>query len=139
MSTFEPLEMSFQDGSERISAALSAAGIALDSGILTSRDPRVAPLREALKVARGPETSDIWQLPVTLRNALVFVSVLQPNVAIPEHRHPEHAVFRLVITGSIVHEGTELGVGDWMYVPKGHPYAFQAGPNGAVLFYPHGE
>ena len=56
-----------------------------------------------------------------------------------EHRHEQGAVFRLVISGSITYAGTELTVGEWMYVPKGQPYAFDVGPMGAVLLYPHSD
>lgn len=134
-----PLEMGFHEGLARLRAALQKAGLDLEQGVITSRDPRVQALRDELRVPAAAEGFEMWQLPITLRNALLFVSVAGPGATMPEHGHAERTVFRLVISGSIVHEDAELTVGDWMYVPKGHPYAFRAGPRGATLLYPHGE
>ena len=38
-----------------------------------------------------------------------------------------------------MYEGTELTVGDWMYIPAGQPYRFEVGPLGGIFFYPHPE
>ena len=134
-----PVEMSFQEGLDRVRAVLQKAGLDLEQGIITSRDPRVQALREELRIPAAAEGFEMWQLPITLRHALLFLSVARPGAAMPEHGHAGRTVFRLVISGSIVYEDTELTAGDWMYVPKGHRYAFRAGPSGATLLYPHGE
>jgi quercetin dioxygenase-like cupin family protein len=139
MSTFEPHEMDLETGQQRLQAALSEAGLDLNRGIITSRDPQVQKIREKLRIERGPGGGDLWQLPVILRNALIFLSVHQPNATVPEHQHAAGTVFRMVISGSIISGGTELTAGEWMYVPKGQPYSFQAGSQGATLLYPHSE
>lgn len=139
MEAFTPKEITFAEGVERLQAALTRAGVNLDSGILTSRDPRLHALRDELRLPGLPDGFTMWQIPVPLNRSLLFLQVALPHAQMPEHRHPHAPVFRLVVSGSIIHAGIELTVGDWMYVPKGIAYSFTAGALGAAVMYPHPE
>jgi hypothetical protein len=139
MKAFTPEELTFEQGIQRIRTALKKAGLDLENSIVTSRDPSAQSLRKQLKMKNLPKGSEMWQLPVVLNHSLLFLSVMAPNAKMTRHRHEQGPVFRLVISGSIIYDGKELTVGDWMYVPKGKSYSFEAGPLGAAVFYPHPE
>jgi hypothetical protein len=64
-----------------------------------------------------------------------WISHLRPNVSIPPHSHELErlADFKMVIDGSIICKGHELTEGDWLWVPSGRSYTFEAGDKGAVL------
>jgi quercetin dioxygenase-like cupin family protein len=135
---FEPEDLTYQEGLERIRAADQRSAAGRQERILTSRDPGMEAMRESLRVGRMPEGFAMWQLPVTLKNVLLFMSVASPGARMPLHRHA-HPVFRVILSGSITYEGKELTAGDWMFIPAGREYSFETGPMGAVFFYPHGE
>ena len=139
MDRFVPQELSFEQGSEHIRAALRKANVDIENAIITSRDPWAAQMREELRMSGQPSGVEMWLLPVVLNRSLLFVQVLAPNAEVPEHEHVRGAVFRLVISGSIRYKGIELTAGDWMYVPRGQSYSFSAGSAGATVMYPHPE
>jgi hypothetical protein len=139
MNRFIPQELSFEEGSKRIRAALHNANVDIENTIITSRDPSSLKLKEDLKMGNLPEGVQMWQLPLVLNRSLIFISVVAPNAVVPEHRHAQAPVFRLVVSGSIIYNGVELTVGDWMYVPAGKPYSFAGGASGGTVMYPHPE
>jgi quercetin dioxygenase-like cupin family protein len=139
MNRFVPQELSFEQGSERIHGALRKAKLDMENTIVTSRDPWAAQMREELRMTNQPSGVEMWQLPVVLNQSLLFMQVLAPGAEVPQHAHVRSAVFRLVISGSIVYDGKELKAGDWMYVPQGQSYSFAAGSAGATVMYPHPE
>jgi hypothetical protein len=139
MNRFVPQELSFEQGSERMRKALQKANVDIENTIVTSRDEWAAQMREELRMANQPSGVAMWQLPVVLNRSLLFLQVLEPAAVVPEHEHVRGAVFRLVISGSIVYNGLELKAGDWMYVPQGQSYSFAAGSGGATVMYPHPE
>ena len=42
---------------------------------------------------------------------------------------------RIILAGSIIYEGKELTGGDWMFIPKGQPYAMRVGKTGVIICY----
>ena len=62
----------------------------------------------------------IGKFPATPRRPIhVRVEVGRHAGVLARSRGPEPALFRLVISGSIHHNGKEPKAGDWMYVPRG--------------------
>jgi hypothetical protein len=139
MEKFVPQELNFEQGSERIRTALRKANVDIENTIITSRDPWAAGIREEFRMSNQPSGVEMWLLPVVLNRSLLFLQVLAPDAEVPEHEHVRAAVFRLVISGSVVYNGMELMAGDWMYVPRGISYSFSAGRLGATVMYPHPE
>jgi len=102
--------------------------------IVTSRDPAAKGLRDKLRTDTAAKGWEQWYLPIVLngREMMWFIIVGHPNAVLPLHNHPNDALFRLIVSGEIIYDGKELGLGDWMYVPKGKHYTLQAGPHGVV-------
>lgn len=127
-TTFNPNKLTFEAGLKRIQQASEKAGIKLERRILTSKDSEVAELTRALKVDNVPEGITKWQLPVHMESATqMFVSIAEPNTKVPLHAHRDGDSLRFIVSGSINFNGQELTAGDWMYVPAGHKYSFEAG------------
>lgn len=118
-------------------AALKAAGITLGDSIITSRDARMVKMTQKLRSASPPEGLEQWQLPIFSgdRAALYFISVARPNAKVPSHKHRDDDVFRIVLSGSLVFNKIELTPSEWMYIPKGVPYSFEAGRLGCVILH----
>ena len=133
---FQPEDITFQEGLQRIGAARQKTRVSQEDRILTSRDPGISDMREDLRVSGLPEGFEMWQLPVTVGRTLQFIGVAAPRARMPAHRHNQ-PVLRVILSGSITYEGKELTAGDWMYIPAGKEYSFQAGHLGATFLYPH--
>jgi len=133
---FNPNQVTFEQGVERIRAAVEKVGLDA-SGILTSRDK---PVREAARLLAVKNVPDggfhKWQLPVYLEEpSQLFITVAEPGAEAPEHSHDEGDGIRFIVSGSIHFDGKELTAGDWMYVPAKRRYSFKVGNLGAVMCY----
>ena len=85
---FDPNQLSFAQGLERIERAEKQTGIKLARRILTSRDPEVAKLTRVLSVTNIPDDFQKWQLPVYLNApSQLFISYADQIVAF--HAEPE--------------------------------------------------
>jgi uncharacterized protein YegJ (DUF2314 family) len=134
-SDFKPNRLTFDQGVERVQEALKKHRMSMSERIITSRDPGVDELCRTLKVDNVPSGFNKWQLPIILDRSQLYISVAQPNATVPLHSHDEGDGVRLMLSGSIIYEGKELSAGDWMFIPKGKPYAFTVGRFGAVMGY----
>jgi hypothetical protein len=133
---FDPNAVTFDQGLERIRTAAKRLGFDQSAGVVTSRDPEMREAKDLLTVSNVPGGFHKWQLPVYLdRASQLFVTVADPNVEVPEHSHNEGDGIRFIVSGSIVHEGTELTSGDWMFIPQGAKYSFAVADRGAVMCY----
>jgi hypothetical protein len=94
---------------------------------------------EDLRRTTLPQGFEQWQLPIILgggdRPVMSFITVGQPNAALPPHAHKNDRLLRIVLSGSIIYKKLELTVGDWMHVPTGHSYSFTAGRLGCVIMH----
>ena len=131
--------ITFQEGVTRIKQSLADHGFGSEyrDSVTTSQDEHAIAMREALKIGNLPEGITKWQLPIYWegKGAQFFISVAAPNTKIEEHSHSEGDGLRFVVGGSISHEGRELGVGDWMFIPQNVPYSLQVGDMGAIMCY----
>ncbi len=133
---FKPNALTFDQGLERIQAALKAARVRLGDEIVTSRNPRVRKVMELLRVKNIPDGFKKWQLPVYLDGpSQLFLSIGAPDTIVPRHSHDEGDGIRFIIGGSIIYNKVELTEGDWMFIPKGKTYDFKVGPGGASMCY----
>ena len=57
---------------------------------------------------------------------------LAPHYVLPRHSHSADCLY-YIIEGSIVMGAQRLAAGDGFFVPSGAPYAYEAGPGGAVV------
>lgn len=128
--------LTFEEGLNRLQRILEKEGLDPQKHITTSRDEKVAPLREALKVTNVPKGFQKWMLPVYMSSpSQLYISIAEPNAEAPSHSHDEGDGIRFMISGSIIYNGQELTAGDWMYIPKGAKYSMKAGPFGAAMCY----
>lgn len=133
---FNPNALTYDEGIERIHAALKAARVRLGNEIVTSRNPRVRKVMDSLRVKNIPNGFKKWQLPVYLDSpSQMYLSIGAPDTVVPRHSHQEGDGIRVIIGGSIIYNRVELTEGDWMFIPKGKPYDFKVGPGGASMFY----
>jgi hypothetical protein len=135
--TFDPNQLTFDEGLERIQRASDQAGIRLDEKrILTSRDEDVQKLMRVLRVTNIPDGFQKWQLPISLREpSQLYISTGVPNAHVPTHAHRDGDGIRFIASGSILYNGQELHAGDWMFIPAGQEYSFEVGPFGATMCY----
>ena len=125
---FNPNRLSFDDCLARVNDALARANMNLEGKIVTSRDPGMEGLTEALRIDNVPEGFSKWQLPISMRCAThMFFTVVAPGAKTPIHSHDEGPGMRFITGGSIIYEGKELFPGDWMFVPAGAQYTIQGG------------
>ena len=136
-STFDPNQVTFEEGVTRIEAAARKAGLRGRKRILTSKDEAARKAQDLLEVGNVPDAGfRKWQLPVYLdRPSQLFITVAEPNLEVPEHSHDEGDGIRFVAGGSILHNGLELTAGDWMFIPGKAKYSFTVGPLGATMCY----
>jgi hypothetical protein len=133
---FNPNALTFDQGIERINNALKKADVRIGKEIVTSRNPSVRKVTNALLVSNVPNGFKKWQLPIHFdRPSQFFLSIGAPDTDVPAHSHDEGDGVRFIIGGSIVFDGVELTEGDWMYIPKGKPYQFKVGPGGVSMCY----
>jgi maltoporin len=132
---FNPNAMTFAQGVQRLQQAARAAGIP-QGKIVTSRDHEVTHAVKSLMVSNVPSGFTKWQLPVFQDGPTqFFFSYAAPGVDVPQHSHDEGDGVRVILHGSIHFGDKELVAGDWMFIPKGVPYAFKVGDRGAGIFY----
>jgi len=126
-------------GVRRVNDALKKLGVKLGDKIVTSRDKDMQELVNVLRRETMPDGFEQWQLPIVLgggnRPVMSFITVGNANAEVPQHRHRDDCLFRIVISGSLHFRDLELFPGDWMYVPTGQPYAFRAGKLGVVVMH----
>ncbi|TCR82286.1 hypothetical protein [Rhizobium sp. BK376] len=106
--------------------------------VVTSRDKGMRKVEELLRRPNMPEGIVKTQLPIIIsagRPSFLFITFSAPNVHVPKHMHPDDAITRVIMSGSITMEGVELTMGDWAYVPNCVPYAYTAGPYGATILH----
>ncbi|HEX8599393.1 MAG TPA: hypothetical protein VF952_12855 [Chloroflexia bacterium] len=133
---FDPNQLTFEEGLDRIQRASEQTGIKLERRILTSREPEVEKLSHTLAVNNIPEGFHKWQLPVYLDSpSQLFISVAEPYAKVARHSHRDGDGIRFIVAGSIMYEGQELTAGDWMFIPAGHEYEFTVGRFGASMCY----
>jgi hypothetical protein len=133
---FNPNQVTFDEGVERIRSIAGRVGLDDRGGILTSRDESVARAQDLLAVSEVPKGFTKWQLPVYLSNpSQLFITAAEPGAVTPEHSHDEGDGIRFIAAGSIHYNDTELTAGDWMYVPAGSRYSFTVGKFGALMCY----
>lgn len=121
---------------ELIEAARSNQGLERAEGIVTSQDAAVVRMREHLRVGTPFAGFDRLLLPFRLGRGDASIVTAEPDSVTDAHSHRSDAL-HVVMSGSIVIEGRELGPGEWVHVPAGVEYSMRAGPSGAVVFYPH--
>lgn len=133
---FDPNQLTFDEGLERIQRGLTKAKVKLSGGILTSRDKDMLSATKALQVGNIPDGFKKWQLPIYLNApSQLFISTAAAYTKVPSHSHTDGDGIRFIISGSIVYRGIELTAGDWMFIPKGKSYSFEVGPLGASMCY----
>jgi len=134
--TFDPNQVTFDQGLERIRAAIGQAKLAVDKRILTSQDEDVKKAQALLGVSVVPGGFRKYQLPVYLsKPSQLFITMAEANAEVPEHSHDEGDGIRFIAGGSIHYGKKELGPGDWMFIPAGTRYSFRVGVNGAIMCY----
>jgi hypothetical protein len=134
-SKFNPNEISFEEGIQRLHQAIEKYGLKRGK-IVTSRDPVVEKLRNVLRVENVPKGFRKWQLPVYLEKpSQLYFTIAEPGAVAPAHSHDEGDGIRFMVSGSIQYEGKELTGGDWMFIPAGTKYSFKVGPLGAAMCY----
>ena len=122
--------LSFEEGLERIHRAIEEVDFQ-PSHIVTSRHDVAVELRRLLGVEDVLPGIEQWQLPIYMNGpSQFFITVGQPRVKVPTHSHGEGDLLRFIANGSIIYEGEELVEGDWMFVPAGAAYSFEAGDRG---------
>jgi mannose-6-phosphate isomerase-like protein (cupin superfamily) len=128
-----------QPGRDRVDDVLRRNKLSLDvDHVITSRDPGWAQARYELRRENMPPGWDTWQLPFYLIGQLsfFFLTSAAPGAILPAHTH-EVAQVRIVLSGGLIHEDTELRSGDWMYIPPKVEYTLTASlnPGGCVHCY----
>ena len=122
---------------QRIRSALRKRRIEVKDRVITSRDPGMDEVREALRRKDMPPGFQSWQIPVVLEDGptIFFLTVAEPGATVTTHTH-KRDLFRLMVSGSIITNGIELKPGDWMFVPSGTAYSYSAALNpGAVTYH----
>lgn len=120
-----------------VQEALKSLG-PIEKRVVTSRDPGMREVQESLRRLDMPEGIQKWQLPIVIsegRPSFLFITFSDPNVHVPNHMHPDDAITRVIMSGSVTVDGVELTQGDWVYVPNTIPYSYTAGPLGATMLH----
>jgi mannose-6-phosphate isomerase-like protein (cupin superfamily) len=128
MATFQPDQLTFAQGLERIKRAMAQVPEFRQGKIVTSRTPGAEKLTELLKTEKVPGGFSKYQLPVYFEGGpgtQFFVTVGEPGAEVGTHSHDEGDGFRYIASGSIIFEGQELTAGDWIYIPRGQSYSFR--------------
>ncbi len=150
-SGFDPddwwLENEGQDGIDKVKTALKNHKHTFDK-ILHSRLPEIDQARHELKVEGLPEGWQSWVLPAyldhetpvkparrgqkatTRRSKATFfvLQVARPGAVLPTHQHKVPQL-RIVLSGGLLYNGTELRCGDWLYTPADAKYSLSVATN----------
>jgi hypothetical protein len=111
MAKFNPNIKSFAACVEDLKAAVARASLNTRK-IVTSRDAAAVRLRTELKCTNVPAGFTKWELPVYLdKPSLMYISIGNPEVDVPEHSHDEGDGIRFIASGSIEYKGKELHAG----------------------------
>ncbi len=135
MSKFNPNEVTFEEGAKRVQAFLKEVCVDTSEQIMTSRDEIAVKLQRAMTVRNIPDGFEKWQLPFVMEPTQLFITRALPGAKANRHAHEEGDGIRFIVQGSIVYRGQELSAGDWMFIPAGKDYEFEAGPHGALMCY----
>lgn len=107
-----------------------------DKQIVLSKSPEAKKAIGLLEVKNVPDGFTKWMLPIYLDGpSQQYFSFSAPHVKVPRHSHDEGDGLRVILHGTIIYNGVELGAGDWMFIPKGVVYDFTVGPQGVGMFY----
>jgi quercetin dioxygenase-like cupin family protein len=82
-------------------------------------------------VALGIDDRLVFQGEGPTGNSLVR-AWLAPHYVLPRHTHSGDCLY-YIVEGSITMGAQSLGAGDGFFVPSDAPYAYEAGPDGAVV------
>jgi quercetin dioxygenase-like cupin family protein len=82
-------------------------------------------------VALGIDDRLVFQGEGSTGNSLVR-AWLGPHYVLPRHSHSGDCLY-YIVEGSITMGARTLGAGDGFFVPSDAPYAYEAGPDGAVV------
>ena len=135
MAGFNPNNLTFEEGLDRIRKTTGGRYLG-GKEIVTSRDDNMASVTRELRTRNVPDGFTKWQLPVALDGpSQFFMSYAAPEITVPPHSHDEGDGLRIIVSGSIIYDGKELGPGDWMYIPRGTRYDFKVGEKGAGMAY----
>jgi hypothetical protein len=121
-----------------INAALAKAKFEYGDEIVTSKDPRMLAAQKNMEALDMPTGIDKRILPIVKggnRPVFTFITVGNPNAVVPRHVHKDECIWRLIVSGSIIIEDTELTQGDWLYIPRAKPYSYTVGPNGCIILH----
>lgn len=133
---FDPNQITFDEGLERLNRAAKKVGVDLKGRIITSKDKEISELMRLLQVGNVPEGVLKWQLPVYLNApSQLFISTVGAETKVPEHFHRDGDGIRFLISGSIIYKNVELTAGDWMFIPAKASYSFEVGRFGATMCY----
>jgi quercetin dioxygenase-like cupin family protein len=114
---------SFSDApSLKESEMMEAQGFA-PPGVVSAEDRELLRSGETLRVLFRHAGEDGF--------SLVHVS-FAPNYLLPRHSHSADCLY-YVLRGEVALGNRVLGAGDGFFIPKDHPYAYQAGPEGVDL------
>jgi hypothetical protein len=131
---WQPNGTSFWDGQPHVRGIQQELGFNPETDFLTSKDEIGARLQERLETDNVPSRFRKWQLPFSFYEpSNVYITEGEPGASVAEHAHTEGAGYRLVLNGSLTVDGKVLRQGDWMWVPKGHPYSYEVGEEGVLL------
>lgn len=125
-------------GVRRVREALAKVGVELGDEIISSRDPHIAEVQQELGGLLMPVGIDKAQIPIVLdadRPVYLFITVGAPNAVVPMHVHQDDRIWRIILAGSIIHDGIELTQGDWFYVPRKKGYGYTVGKLGCILLH----
>jgi quercetin dioxygenase-like cupin family protein len=104
------------------SEMMEAQGFA-PPGVVSAEDRELLRAGETLRVLFRHAGEDGF--------SLVHVS-FAPNYLLPRHSHSADCLY-YVLRGEVSLGNRVVGAGDGFFIPKDHPYAYQAGPDGVDL------
>lgn len=135
MAKFDPNQISFAQGAVRVEGVVAKHRLPTATKVLTSKDKAVVESLHDLSVTNVPKGFTKTQLPFVFQQSQFFVSRAEAGAKVAEHAHDGGDAIRFVLDGSITYQGVELKAGDWMFIPKGVPYAIDIGRLGATMGY----
>lgn len=115
----------------RLELVLGAVGDEPIAEILSSRDSRLT--RHASELEQLAEEVRSWAPPFGGDDELLTnVTIAGPGGDIGPTAHLDGDAVRFILSGSLWFRGTELGPGDWMFIPSGSAYRLRVGHRGVI-------